>query len=49
MYIDARSGETIIPDQAVLGGSVRMEDGELLKEAGELIESVAVSIAAGYA
>lgn len=46
--IDARSAETIIPDQAVLAGSVRMETTGDLQLIGELIESTSQSIATGY-
>ncbi len=46
--IDARSTETIIPDQAVLTGSVRMEMTDNLQLIAELIESISQSIATGY-
>ncbi|MGB3210916.1 MAG: N(2)-acetyl-L-2,4-diaminobutanoate deacetylase DoeB2 [Desulforhopalus sp.] len=46
--IDSRSAETVIPDQAVLAGSVRMEKTGDLQLVGELIESTSQSIAAGY-
>lgn len=46
--IDARSGETIIPDSAHLKGSVRMASTSGLEEIGALIQEVASFIAAGY-
>lgn len=46
--IDARSVETVIPDQAILAGSVRMETTSELQLIGELIDSTSKSIAAGY-
>lgn len=46
--IDAKSAETVIPDQAVLGGSVRLENTADMQAIGGLIESAAQSIAAAY-
>lgn len=46
--IDARSAETVIPDEAVLAGSVRMETTGDLQLIGELIKSTSQAIAAGY-
>lgn len=46
--IAGRSGETSIPDQAVLAGSVRAENTSQLQLIGELIETASQSIAAGY-
>lgn len=46
--IDARSTETVIPDQAVLTGSVRVETTGDLQLISELIASTSQSIAAGY-
>jgi len=46
--IDAKSTETIIPDVAVLAGSVRIESSVDLRKVGELIEATVQSIAAGY-
>ncbi len=46
--IDARSAETIIPDQAVLAGSVRMETTGDMQLLGELIDSISQSIATSY-
>ncbi len=46
--IDARSAATVIPDRAVLAGSVRVETTGDLQLIGELIASVSKSIAAGY-
>ena len=46
--IDAKSGETVIPDRAVLKGSVRMASTMGLDRIGELIKETACSIALGY-
>jgi hippurate hydrolase len=46
--IDARSAATVIPDQAILAGSVRMETTGDLQLIGELIRSTSQSIATGY-
>lgn len=46
--IDARSTETVIPDKAILAGSIRMQTTGDLQLIGELIESTSKSIAAGY-
>lgn len=46
--IDARSGETIIPDTALLTGSVRNVSTKGLATIGELIKEIAGSIAVGY-
>ena len=46
--IDAKSTETVIPDQAILAGSVRVETTSHLQLIGELITSTSQSIAAGY-
>ncbi|TKB05795.1 amidohydrolase [Desulforhopalus sp. IMCC35007] len=46
--IDARSGLTVIPDKAVLQGSVRAGSTEGLHKIGALIEQAACSIAKGY-
>ena len=46
--IDARSGETTIPERAVLQGSVRSADSETLQQIGVLIKSTSLSIASAY-
>jgi len=46
--IDARSSATVIPEKAVLSGSVRLEDTGDLRMIGELISSTSHSIAAAY-
>ena len=46
--IDARSGETTIPERAVLQGSVRITDSETLRQIGTLIKSISSSIASAY-
>jgi hippurate hydrolase len=46
--IDARSAATVIPDQAVLAGSARMETTGDLQLIGELIKSTSQSIATAY-
>ncbi|MFT5728712.1 MAG: amidohydrolase [Desulforhopalus sp.] len=46
--IDARSGETVIPDRAELKGSVRMASTKGIERIGELIHETACSIAEGY-
>lgn len=46
--IDARSGETIIPDLAYLKGSVRMESSQGLEKIGDLMQEIASNIASGY-
>ncbi|MFT5699357.1 MAG: amidohydrolase [Desulforhopalus sp.] len=46
--IDAKSGETVIPDMAILKGSVRMASTKGLTNIGELIEESASYIAKGY-
>lgn len=46
--IDAKSGETVIPDRAVLQGSVRMASTMGLERIGQLIKETASAIALGY-
>lgn len=46
--IDAKSGETVIPDRAILRGSVRMGSTHGIERIGELIKETACSIAGGY-
>jgi len=46
--IDAKSGETVIPDRAELRGSVRMASTKGIERIGELIKETACSIARGY-
>ena len=46
--IDAKSGMTVIPDRAVLQGSVRSASTDGLVRIGALIEQTACSIAKGY-
>jgi len=46
--IDARSAETVIPEKALLAGSVRTEKTSDLKLIGELIKSTSQAIATGY-
>lgn len=46
--IDARSGETVIPENARLLGSIRMENTRDLGGVGSQIESIAKAIACGY-
>lgn len=46
--IDAKSGETVIPDRAKLRGSVRMASTKGIERIGELIKETAGFIAQGY-
>lgn len=46
--VDARSSETIIPDSALVSGSVRMADSTDIVRVGEKIAHIAHSVAAGY-
>lgn len=46
--IDARSGETVIPEKASLLGSVRLDQTSGLELIGELIKTTATAIASGY-
>jgi amidohydrolase len=46
--IDARSGETTIPERAVLRGSVRVVDSVTLQKIGDRIEAISLSISSVY-